>query len=115
MKIMRKLHLDHPPTDAHAIEVSDTLLTVPFNGPEYTVQSFSEGVAHLVITVPRSARGLRQGPREALDSRGEPYLKNGLFYVQCYLVVSISMGFMAYVPFLPPHDNLALRKLNPCC
>ena len=97
VKIMRKLHLDHPPTDAHAIELSDTLLTVPFNGPEYTVQSFSEGVAHLVVTMPRRARGLRQGPREALDSRGVPYMKSGLFRVQCYLVVSMSTGFMKYV------------------
>jgi hypothetical protein len=96
---MRKLHLEHPPTDGHAIEVSDTLLTVPFNGPQYTVQSFSEGVAHLVVTVPRSARGVSQGPREALDSRGVPYLKSGLFHIQCYLVVSMSLGIMAYVTY----------------
>lgn len=111
---MRKLRLDRPPTDGHAIEVSDTLLTVPFDGPEYTIQSFSEGVAHLVVTIPRSARGLRQGPREALDSRGIPYMESGLFHVQCYLVVSMSTGFMTYVRhFLSPYDGLHSEKQNP--
>jgi hypothetical protein len=112
VKIMRKLHLDHSPTDGLTIEVSDTLLTVPFHGPQYTVQSFSEGVAHLVVTVPRNARGVRPGPREALDSDGSSYMKSGLFYVQCYLTVSISTGFMAYVHFIRmPHDFL--HKFEP--
>lgn len=94
LKLVRKLHLDHPAPDGTVIKVSDTLASVPFHGPEYTVQAFSEGVAHLVLNIPRSARGVRKGPREAMDGRGEPYWKDGLFSVQCYIVVSLSTSFL---------------------
>lgn len=94
MKLVRKLHLELPPADGHAIEVTDTVATVPFSGPEYTVQAFSEGVAHLAMTIPRSARGVCRGPRQALDSRGRPYMKDALFHVQCYLLVTMSTGIL---------------------
>lgn len=97
MKLVRKLYLEHPPADGHAVEVTDTLASVPFHGLEYTVQAFSEGVAHLAMTIPRSARGACGGPREALDSRGRPYTKDGLFMVQCYLLVTMSTGILGYV------------------
>lgn len=97
LKLVRKLHLGHSPPDNQTVEISDTLATVPFNGPEYTVQSFSEGVAHLAMTIPRIARGVCQGPREAMDSRGQLYMKEGLFHVQCYLLVTMSTGLLSSV------------------
>ena len=94
---MRKLGLEQRPEDAQKLELSDTLLSVPFKGPDYTVQSFSEGVAYLSLNVPRSAKGVRRGPREALDGRGEVFLQKSLFNLQCYVVVTLSLGFTSYV------------------
>lgn len=71
----------------------DTLLTVPFRGAAYTVQAFSEGVAHLVIKVPSSARGVRKGTREATNARGQSFWKDEIFHVQCYLQVTLVTAF----------------------
>lgn len=82
------------------MEISDSLLTIPFRGPDYTVQAFSEGVANLVFTVPRNTRGVRSGLRE--NAEGDPrVVKESLFDIQCILIVRLGMGFSSYVVILP--------------
>jgi hypothetical protein len=92
LRLVRKLKVEHLPENGQALEITDTLASESFRGPDYTVQSFSEGVAYLTLHIPRGAHGVCRGPREALDARGEPFLREGLFYIQCFLMVSTSLG-----------------------
>lgn len=78
------------------MQISDTILAVPFRGPEYTVLPSSEGLANLIIDIPRKARGVLPGARE--DSDGH-HSKPPLFYVQCVLSLKLGMGFGTYVIF----------------
>ncbi|KAK7043841.1 hypothetical protein VNI00_008006 [Paramarasmius palmivorus] len=74
-------HLVLPPTSPSAstpkLELSDTLTSIPFKGPEYVIHPGVEGVASLVFDVPRHARGVGKG---------------GLFEIKCVLGVKMGMG-----------------------
>ncbi|KAF9519674.1 hypothetical protein BS47DRAFT_1387948 [Hydnum rufescens UP504] len=92
LNLSRKLHIERPPTDITGIEISDSLLSIPFRGPAYTVQAFSEGVANLVFTIPRNTRGVKAGLRE--NAEGNPnVVKKSLFDIQCNLIVRLGTGF----------------------
>ena len=52
---------------AETLQISDTLATVPYRGPEYLVHSGTEGIANLVFDVPRNARGVVGGLRDGGD------------------------------------------------
>lgn len=73
------------------MQVSDTLVTVPFKGPEYTVSPGSEGIAHLSFEVPKLARGVRAGDRHGAEDEANR-ISESLFHVKCSISVKIGMG-----------------------
>ncbi|KAH8987440.1 hypothetical protein EDB92DRAFT_1126537 [Lactarius akahatsu] len=68
----RHLHL---PAPAHGsgkkvpppLQISDTLASIAFRGPDYTANPGTEGIAQLVFDVPRSARTVSAHPRHGGD------------------------------------------------
>jgi hypothetical protein len=84
------------------IQISDTLVTVPFRGPEYIIPPGAEGVASLVFDVPRDARGARGGLLEGDYAGLDP--KESLFEVQCTVSVKMSMGFGRFAIFILTHS-----------
>ncbi|KAG8909340.1 hypothetical protein FRC01_007000 [Tulasnella sp. 417] len=101
LRIMRRLHLRHGPPQDHPFQLTDSLGTIPFNGPEYSIGPGGEGVANLVFDIPTPAYGAGVGLRsEDRPKQGVPSL---LFTVECELEVSIGMpmGSQAIVFSLP--------------
>lgn len=84
----------NPKAATEPLEISDTLLNVPYKGPEYTLSPGGEGVAHLVFDVPLDARSVRGGLYEDEDER----TSEALFCVQASIEVRVTMGsFSRYV------------------
>jgi hypothetical protein len=86
---------DLPPSEQPPLQISDTLTTVAFRGPEYIIHPNSEGVANLVFDVPKGARGVKGGTREA--DEGDIKSTDPLFEVRCIVAVKITMGIGRYV------------------
>jgi hypothetical protein len=57
--LQRMLHLDNPPPQHANLILSDTLVTAAFHSAEYCCPPGLEGVAKLVINVPRTARTVK--------------------------------------------------------
>jgi len=97
ISLTRTLHFPNPPpSDKPTLQLSDTLTTVAFRGPEYIVQPGSEGVASLVIDVPRDARSVKGGPRAGDEGErdGEQSVTTAcLFEVRCTLGIKIGLPF----------------------
>ena len=74
-----------------SLQISDTLLTVPFRGADYIVHPGTEGVANLVFNVPKTCRGVRSGRLEDgdPDNRRE---SESLFEVRCVIDIKLGMG-----------------------
>jgi hypothetical protein len=72
------------------MQISDTLTTVAFRGPEYTIPSGAEGVASLVFDVPSHARGVKGGPLEGDNS--DTVTTEALFEVRCIVGIKMGMG-----------------------
>lgn len=86
------LHLPKlPASEKSPLQITDTLTTVPFRGPEYIIPPGAEGVASLVFDIPRHARTVKGGTREGTEM--EPRVTAALFEVKCLLSVKIGMGF----------------------
>ncbi|KIJ14386.1 hypothetical protein PAXINDRAFT_116058 [Paxillus involutus ATCC 200175] len=68
-------------------DVFDVITQVDFRGPEYSVPPGTEGVASLVIDIPRHSRGVQGGPR--VDDNGK--ITDSLFEVCSTLDVRIDM------------------------
>jgi hypothetical protein len=83
------------------VQISDTLVTVPFRGPEYIIPPGAEGVASLVFDVPKEARGVRGGmlDGEELEGEGEgrPRISESLFEIRCKVEVKLGMGMGRFV------------------
>ncbi|KAG9316882.1 hypothetical protein JVU11DRAFT_2958 [Chiua virens] len=86
--LMRDLHLsqsflagESPPNS------SDVATQVEFRGPEYSVPPGIEGIATLVIDIPRHSRGVKGGLR--VDDNGKT--TEGFFEVCCTLRLTIEM------------------------
>ncbi|THU88985.1 hypothetical protein K435DRAFT_865764 [Dendrothele bispora CBS 962.96] len=101
--LTRILHLPETSanTKAPPLEITDTLTTVPFRGPEYIIPPGAEGVASLVFDVPRLAKGVKGGiflgdvPENLLDKDGNPKKvkeSESLFEVRCIVGIKMSMG-----------------------
>ncbi|KIJ62924.1 hypothetical protein HYDPIDRAFT_188824 [Hydnomerulius pinastri MD-312] len=95
-----------PPPD-----ISDVVTQVDFRGPEYSVPPGVEGVANLVIDIPRHSRGTKGGPR--VDDNGKT--TEGLFEVRCILNIRVEMppGSEDVVVNLPVtiHHSLAIPEM----
>ena len=70
--LSRHLHLPATPNSASGkppppLQISDTLASITFRGPEYISQPGTEGIAHLVFDVPRTARTISAYPRDGGD------------------------------------------------
>ncbi|KAH9017290.1 hypothetical protein EDB84DRAFT_1566886 [Lactarius hengduanensis] len=68
----RHLHLPAPSQGSGKkvpppLQISDTLASIAFRGPDYTANPGTEGIAQLVFDVPRSARTVSAHPRHGGD------------------------------------------------
>ncbi|KAH9050367.1 hypothetical protein EDB83DRAFT_2522522 [Lactarius deliciosus] len=68
----RHLHLPAPAQGSGKkvpppLQISDTLASIAFRGPDYTADPGTEGIAQLVFDVPRSARTVSAHPRHGGD------------------------------------------------
>lgn len=88
LTLTRTLHLsssllaDKPPPD-----ISDLVTHVDFRGSEYSLPPAIEGVASLVVDIPRHFRGTRGNPR--LDGNGKS--TDFLFELRCAFNIRIEM------------------------
>ncbi|KAJ3548761.1 hypothetical protein NM688_g5252 [Phlebia brevispora] len=80
-----------PPTQKAPLQISDTLASVTFRGPEYIIQPGVEGVAHLVFDVPQTARSVRGGTRQSEEDDSNASVA-ALFEVRCFATVKLAMG-----------------------
>ncbi|KAG6334798.1 hypothetical protein ID866_4287 [Astraeus odoratus] len=70
LTLTRTLHLsDALLAGKPSPDISDLITQVDFQGPEYSVPPGIEGVASLVVDIPRHSRGAKGGPR--LDDNGK--------------------------------------------
>ena len=67
--------------------LSDVATQVEFRGPEYSVPPGIEGIASLVVDIPRHSRGVKGGLR--VDDNGKT--TEGFFEVRCTLSLRIDM------------------------
>lgn len=87
----RHLNLPSAHHSSKPLQISDTISDVAFRGPEYIVQSGTEGVAKLVFDVPKTAHGVRTGRFECGDVDVHREM-DSLFDVQCFINIKIGMG-----------------------
>ncbi|KAI9067691.1 hypothetical protein FKP32DRAFT_1609263 [Trametes sanguinea] len=118
--LTRELYLPNiPPTQKQPLQLSDTVTSVSFRGPEYIIVPGAEGVANLVIDVPKNARGVKGGRRIGDEGR----VSECLFEVRCMVSVKLSMGIgskdvrldlpviilhPSVAPDYPPYDMYAI-------
>ncbi|KAG8806806.1 hypothetical protein FRC17_004804 [Serendipita sp. 399] len=107
LTLTRTLHLATLGTSKNPFQITDTIVTVPFRGSEYTIGPGVEGVANLVFDIPRNARGVKGGTREVTDD-GDHRHTEALFHVSTLITVNIGMGVGSPIilPPLPTHGNL---------
>lgn len=85
--LSRELRLSLPYVDKEAFKITETVTEVEFRGHEYMVPPGIEGVANLVINIPRSSRGSRGGARVGENGN----TTDCLFEVCCSLRLRINM------------------------
>ncbi|KAJ3740972.1 hypothetical protein DFH05DRAFT_1580164, partial [Lentinula detonsa] len=123
ISLNRSLHLPNLPADERPLQISDTVTTIPFRGPEYIIPPGVEGVASLVFDVPKRTKGVRGGlllgdESEALGKNAKgPRTTQGLFEVNCVIDVKMIMGFgnkdiLVEMPVIVVHPS-ALPELPP--
>lgn len=78
------------PSEKPPLQLSDTLTSVSFRGPEFVIHPNAEGVANLVFDVPAQARSLRGEPRESIE---DERTSNYLFEVRATIIVCLALGF----------------------
>ena len=81
--------MPNQPAQKQPLQINDTVTSVNFRGPEYIIGPGVEGVANLVIDVPKHARGVRGGRRIG----GGDKVSECLFEVRCTIGIKLSMGF----------------------
>ena len=95
LTLTRTLYLPGQQRQSTTVQISDTLTTVPFRGPEYIIPPGAEGVANLVFDVPKHARGVQGGvlDGESEEDGGQPRQTESLFEIRCKVEVKLGMGF----------------------
>ncbi|CAE6379921.1 unnamed protein product [Rhizoctonia solani] len=89
--MQRMLHLDNPPPQHANLILSDTLVNAAFHSAEYCCPPGLEGVAKLVINVPRTARTVKGGSRESGEA-GTDKVIPALFDIRGSVSVRLCMG-----------------------
>ncbi|KAJ1307612.1 hypothetical protein OPQ81_001707 [Rhizoctonia solani] len=89
--LQRMLHLDNPPPQHANLILSDTLVTAAFHSAEYCCPPGLEGVAKLVINVPRTARTVKGGSRESGEAGADKAIP-ALFDIRGSVNVRLCMG-----------------------
>ncbi|KAH9481910.1 hypothetical protein JR316_0006440 [Psilocybe cubensis] len=96
LTLTRTLYLQSSATGPRQapVQISDTLTTVPFRGPEYIIPPGAEGVANLVFDIPKHARGVRGGTLDGEEAEGGtgPRHTESLFEIKCKVEVKLAMG-----------------------
>ncbi|OCH87986.1 hypothetical protein OBBRIDRAFT_836941 [Obba rivulosa] len=91
VSLTRELQLPPlPSAQQPPLQILETLTSVTFRSAEYILHPGAEGVANLVVDVPRNARGVRGGMRYGDEDRAAGH--NHLFQVQCVLGIALTMG-----------------------
>ncbi|KAH9948610.1 hypothetical protein B0H21DRAFT_733269 [Amylocystis lapponica] len=115
VSLTRELFLPNmPPSQKQPLQISDTLTSVSFRGPEYIIQPGVEGVANLVFDLPKNARGVKGGTRQG--DKEDSAVSDALFEVRCLVNVKLNMGIGSpnlhplAVPALPPPDSFPLLQ-----
>ena len=104
-------HLQLPaPTDSaarkvpHPLQISDTLASITFRGPEYITHPNTEGIAQLVFDVPRTARTVSAymrhgGDRDEDEADSDAFRRRSapLFEVRGVLAIRIAMPIGRFV------------------
>ncbi|KAI0763340.1 hypothetical protein BD413DRAFT_643412 [Trametes elegans] len=87
--LTRELYLPNvPSTQKQPLQLSDTVTSVSFRGPEYIITPGAEGVANLVVDIPKNARGVKGGRRIGDEGKSSECL----FEVRCIVSVKLAMG-----------------------
>lgn len=112
LTLSRELRLSSLSVDKETFKIIDTVTEVEFRGHEYMVPPGIEGVANLVINIPRSSRGSRGGAR--IGENGNT--TDCLFEVLCSLKLRVDMPIgselvMIIIP-LVIHHPLAVPKAH---
>ncbi|CAE6479139.1 unnamed protein product [Rhizoctonia solani] len=89
--LQRMLHLDNPPPQHANLILSDTLVTAAFHSAEYCCPPGLEGIAKLVINVPRTARTVKGGSRESGEASADKAIP-ALFDIRGSVNVRLCMG-----------------------
>lgn len=89
--LTRMLYLPNAASSSKApLQITDTLVTVPFKGQEYIIPPGAEGVASLVFDVPPKAKSARGGMLDGEES--ENRATHSLFEVRSVVSVKMMMG-----------------------
>ncbi|KAF9790357.1 hypothetical protein BJ322DRAFT_382751 [Thelephora terrestris] len=92
LSLSRHLHFPNvPPSQKAPFQISDTLITVPFRGPDYVIHPGTEGVASLVFDAPKNSRGVKGSQRPGNEDSTKQLPP--LFEVKCNITIMMSMGF----------------------
>ncbi|KAG1738398.1 uncharacterized protein EDB91DRAFT_458143 [Suillus paluster] len=111
--LSRELRLSSPSVDKEELKITDAITEVDFRGHEYMVPPGIEGVANLVIDIPRSSRGSRGGARVGENGN----ISDCLFEVCCSLRLRVDMPIgsepaIIIIPLVIYH-HLAIPKASP--
>ncbi|CCM04221.1 uncharacterized protein FIBRA_06388 [Fibroporia radiculosa] len=91
VSLIRELFLPNQPiAQKQILQISDTLTSVSFRGPEYVISPGAEGVANLVFDLPHNARGVKGGTRSGNEE--DDRTVDPLFEVRCTILVKLTMG-----------------------
>lgn len=94
--LSRALHLPRiPVSEKSPLQITDTLTSVSFRGPEYIVPPGAEGVASLVFDVPKDAKTVRGGTFDGDET--EARTTEAIFEVRCVVGIKMSMGLGWFV------------------
>lgn len=105
----RHLHLPVPTNGTvkkapHPLQISDTLASITFRGPEYITHPNTEGIAQLVFDVPRAARTVSAYQRHGGDIEEDEVESDAfrrrsapLFEVRGILAIRIAMPIGRFV------------------
>ncbi|THH10040.1 hypothetical protein EW145_g1598 [Phellinidium pouzarii] len=92
LRLMRHLHLPTNAQSSKFLQISDTLVNIPFRGEEYVVHPGTEGIANLVFSIPVGAQGVRPGRLDTGEQEENTRERESLFDVRCIIEARLGLG-----------------------